>query len=65
MHFEKEFGILVDSSLSLTAQIDAVVIRFRGMLAFIMLTFKRLAPQLFILHYSAVVHPYFEYNARA
>lgn len=61
----KDLGILIDSSLSPTAQIDAAVTKSRGMLAFIKRTFKRLTPQLFIPLYSAMVRPHLEYCVQA
>lgn len=48
-------GILVDSSLKPTAQIDVAVVKSGGLLAFMKRTFKMLTSHLFIPLYFTIV----------
>lgn len=60
-HCAKDLGILVDSSLSLTAQIHDAVAKSRGILDFIKYTYKKLTPHVCITLDFAIVAPHLEY----
>lgn len=61
----KDLGIMIDSSLKPTTQVDSAVAKARSALAFISRTFERLTPDIFLPAYSALVRPLLEYCVQA
>lgn len=61
----KDLGVIVQSTLSPRAQVDAAVAKARSMLAFMRRTFERISPEIFLPVYSALVRPPLEYCVQA